>query len=464
MDRRRFLFGLGGAVVALPFLEGLSRRAAHADPPPGFKFAIFMRQANGVTQKEGSEPERFWPTAAPGPGALTAAGLGADRVVNELAAYVDKLLLVRGVKYAFPGNGCGHSGGGNQCLTAAKVSDTPSGNKSLAMGESIDNLIARKLNPDGAEPLTLYAGRMSGYINEVLSYREAKVLRAAERNPFNAYKRLFGLPDADAVAAEKKARERKSVNDLVRAQLTRLRANPALSKGDHDRLDLHFTSIRDLEVKLALQLPDARVKEMEAMSPKVADPANIEEITRMQCDIIALAMSGGITRAATLQIGDGNDATEYVVGGVKQPRFHQISHRIYSDGATGDPIPDAFEKHHQIDRIHARLFKYLLDRLSAYKLPTGTLLDQGVAVWTNDLATGPGHRYDNLPFVMAGGAGGVLRQGAYVDASEGGKMVTNNKLLSTIGAAVGVKNAAGGPLDDFGDPSLAKGQVAAMLK
>ena len=27
--------------------------------------------------------------------------------------------------------------------------------------------------------------------------------------------------------------------------------------------------------------------------------------------------------------------------------------------------------------------------------PTGTLLDQGVAVWTNDLATGPGHRYDN---------------------------------------------------------------------
>lgn len=200
------------------------------------------------------------------------------------------------------------------------------------------------------------------------------------------------------------------------------------------------------------------------MSPKVADPINIEEITRMQCDIIALAMSGGLTHAATLQIGDGNDSTEYVIGGVKQPRFHQITHRIYSDGATGDPIPDAFEKHHQIDRIHARMFKYLLDKLSAYKLPTGTLLDQGVAVWTNDLATGPGHRYDNLPFVIAGGAGGYLKQGQYVDATEAKKLVTNNRILNTLGAAVGVKNAAGGPLDDFGDPSLAKGQIPVMLK
>lgn len=470
MDRRRFLFGLGGAVVALPFLEGLrDKKRAHAGPSPDFKFAVFVRQANGVAQAEGTEPDRFWPSAL---GALTTASMTADstRAVSELAAYADKLLLVKGVKYGFPGNGCGHSGGGNQCLTAAKVSDTPSGNKSLAMGESIDNLIARQLNPKAAdgsqeEPLTLYAGRMSGYINEVLSYRGPKLLRAAERNPYNAYKRLFGLPDPDAVAAARKATERKSVNDLVRAELDRLRKNTSLSKADHDRLDLHFTSIRDLEIKLDLQLPATRVKEMELMSPKVADPANIEEITRMQCDIIALAMSGGLTHAATLQIGDGNDSTEYVIGGVKQPRYHQITHRIYSDGATGDPIPDAFEKHHQIDRIHARLFKYLLDKLSAYKLPTGTLLDQGVAVWTNDLATGPGHRYDNLPFVIAGGAAGYLKQGQYVDASVSGKAVTNNKIMNTFGAAVGAKNAAGsGPLDDFGDPSLAKGQIPVMLK
>jgi hypothetical protein len=458
MDRRRFLFGLGGAVVALPFLEGLSARKSRAGDPPLHKFAIFVRQANGVQQKENTEPDRFWPSAL---GPITTASLTADsdRAVAELKDYGPKLTMVRGVKFAFPGNGCGHSGGGNQCLTAAKVSADPSDNKSLAMGESIDNRIARELNSGtNKEPLTLYAGRMAGYIDEVLSYRGPLQLRAAERNPYTAYKKMFNIADPDTIALEYKAAGRKSVNDLVRAQMTALLKRPDLSTADKARLDLHFSSIRDLEIKASLRLPDARIKEMEAMSPKVADPANIEEISRMQCDIIALAMAAGITHAATLQIGDGNDSTEYVIGGVKQPRYHQISHRIYSDGATGDPIPDATLKHHEIDKIHQRIFKYLLDRLSSYTGPLGTLLDQGVAVMTNDLGTGVGHSYNNIPYVCAGSIGGFLKTGQFIDA--GG--VTNNQILNTFAAGVGVKNGAGDLLDDFGDPSLKKGLITAM--
>ncbi len=457
MDRRRFLFGLGGAVVALPFLEGLGARSSRAGDPPPFKFAIFLRQANGVQQKENAEPERYWPSAL---GAVSAASMtaDADRATSELKDYGSRLTIVKGVKFAFPGNGCGHSGGGNQCLTAAKVSVDPSGNKSLSMGESLDNRIARELNADGAEPLTLYAGMKAGYINEVLSYRGPQQLRAAERDPYNAYTRLFGLTPPSEAALAKKAAGRKSVNDLVRAQMKALLARPDLSSGDRDRLDLHFSSIRDLEVKVALRLPDTRIKEMSAMSPKSGDPINIEEVSRMQCDIIALAMAAGITHSATLQIGDGNDSTEYVIGGVKQPRYHQISHRIYSDGASGDPIPDAALKHHEIDRIHLRIFKYLLDRLDSYKVGAGTLLDQGVAVLTNDLGTGVGHSYNNIPYVIAGGAGGFLKTGQFLDA--GG--VTSNQMMNTLGAAVGCKNGAGDVLDDFGDSSLKKGLIAAM--
>ena len=60
---------------------------------------------------------------------------------------------------------------------------------------------------------------------------------------------------------------------------------------------------------------------------------------------------------------------------------------------------------------------------------------------------------------MAGGAGGFLKTGQYLDLNG----VNNNKLLSTIGAAVGCKNAAGGPLDDFGDPGLAKGMISEIM-
>lgn len=455
MDRRRFLFGLGGVAVALPVLEGLAPKGAKA-AGTAQKYTVILRQANGVVQKSGTEPERYFPDAF---GPITDAGI-TGRALNELKDYRAKMLLVKGVSYAFPGNGCGHSGGGNQCLTAAKVSADPSGNKSLAMGESIDNRIARELTP-GTEPLTLYAGRMAGYINEVLSYRGAKDLRAAERNPFNAYKRLFGLPDAGAAAVERKALLRKSVNDVVRGQMKALLAKPQLSTADKERLDLHFSSIRDLEIMMAAKLPDTEIKAMEAMVPNVANPTYIPEISEMQCSIIALAVATGMCRAATLQIGDGNDATEYTIGGVRYPRFHQISHRIFSDGSEGDPIPDAVGKHHEIDKLHLRMFKKLLDKLSAYTLPTGgTVLDLGASILTNDLATGPPHSYTNLPFVIVGSLGGYLKQGEYVDAGK----VYNNKMWNTIGAGVGCKNSAGAPLDDFGDPGLAKGLIPQMLK
>ena len=62
MDRRGFLKGLGGVVVALPFLEGLAPKGVKA-APSAQKFVVIMRQANGVQQAWDSEAERFWPTA-----------------------------------------------------------------------------------------------------------------------------------------------------------------------------------------------------------------------------------------------------------------------------------------------------------------------------------------------------------------------------------------------------------------
>jgi len=47
--------------------------------------------------------------------------------------------------------------------------------------------------------------------------------------------------------ADQLALRRKSVNDLVREELTALRGRADLSKADHDRLDMHFQSIRDIE-------------------------------------------------------------------------------------------------------------------------------------------------------------------------------------------------------------------------
>lgn len=460
ISRRAVLRGALGAVVALPLLEGLKGVApAQAGGAPQNSFAIFMRCGNGVQQlvTSAGEPETFFPTAY---GPLTTATL-ADRAVARLAPYAARMSIVHGLNYpdSFMDSGCGHSTAGNICLTATPPFDH-SGNKSLASGESIDNRIARELSP-GVEPLTLYAGRKGGYLDEVLSYRGSQQLRAAENNPYNAYVRLFGLPSASAAEQMRLLAQRKSVNDLVRSQMQDLLARPDLSKSDRDRLDLHFTSIRDLENQLSCSLPSMEVDSMNALTAMVENDDYIVQMAQFQCDILALAVACGMAKASTIQIGNGNDGTQYTIGGVKLPSYHQISHRIYSDGSMGAPIPNAVDLHHQIDVLHMDMFKYLLDKLDGYPAPpgsSGTLLDQGVTVWLNDLKDGEHERHD-IPYVLVGGCGGALKTGSFVDA--GG--VTTNLILNTIGAAVGCKNGMGGPLDDFGDATLTKGRVDALV-
>ncbi len=448
MNRRRFLFG-AGALVALPFLEGIVERRARATSSV-LPFAIFVRQGNGVQQAANGETERFWPSFTPGPFTQEALAGDSDRALSELAEHAKSLTFVRGIRFAYPGNSCKHSSGGNQLLTAAKVSDDDC-NSTLALGESIDSRIATQLGGVGDEPLTLYAGRKTGSLDEVLSYRGPRQLRAAERNPFIVYKSLFGLSNVAPDDLEKLQTQRKSVNDLVRDDMQALLSRNDLSKSDRRRLDLHFTAIRDLENGMSCHLAEDETARISSAESSLDDDGTIDSVVKLQCDIMALAVSCGLKRSVTLQIGAGPDPTQYTVDGVRLPSFHDISHR-------SSAIPDAELLHHRVDRKLLGFFKYLLDKLQEQPTPEGTLLDHGICVYMSDIATG-NHSFDDVPIIVAGSAGGALKTGHYVNAGN----VTNNKLLNTLGAAVGCINALGQPLDDFGDPSLEKGFVETML-
>jgi len=183
-------------------------------------------------------------------------------------------------------------------------------------------------------------------------------------------------------------------------------------------------------------------------------------VADFMCELAALAFACDATRTGTLQIGSGNDGTRYYVDGVLQNTFHRISHRIDGDGSEGTPIPNADVLHHGIDKIFAGIFKRFLDRLAAFPGPGGgSLLDDSVVLWTNDLANGPPHSYSNVPQVLAGGAGGFLKTGHYLDAGN----VTHNKLFNTIINAVGVRNSDDSMYDSFGDSTLQRGVIPAMI-
>jgi hypothetical protein len=97
-------------------------------------------------------------------------------------------------------------------------------------------------------------------------------------------------------------------------------------------------------------------------------------------------------------------------------------------------------------------------------MPTGgSLLEHGVSVWYNDLGNGPDHSPNNTPFILGGSAGGFFKQGEHVRVSGDEWGENHKRMLNTIGSAVGLRNEAGGYLDDFGDPDLQSGVLSDVM-
>ena len=440
VNRRNFLKGVGTVAVGLPFLESLPERSAWAaSAPPVFSFFIVAQ--NGVVFP------KFFPSAT---GPISASNLTGDVATAPLVAHAQNLLFIKGINYQQPGpQSCGHAEGCTQTLTGIKPGMT--GNKGYSGGPSADTVIAKAVN-GGAEPLALYAGQ-KGFIAERISFKAAGSgqLRGADVNPYLLYSKVMGLPASmpstggggtttptatDAAAAEL-ANSRKSVNDLVRAEMKSLLSNTTLSSADKSRLQQHFDAIRDTEIKMNMaagavcSLDGITTSKYEALKSGFAfkgDNGGMDDTIKLHLQIVAIAFACGYNRTGTLQWGDGTDGTKYPTTTAMQLGwpFHQISHRIMSDSASGNN-PTAEQAHHEIDTYRMTTLAAGLDVFKAHGLA-----DKAAIVWTNSIADGPSHSTKNVPMIIWGSAGGALKQGAYIDAAGS----QNDKILNTIIQAV----------------------------
>ncbi len=433
MKRRAFLRA-GAVAIGLPFLEGLPDRSAWAaDNAP--VFSLFIVTACGVV---GS---KFFPSAT---GALSTASLSGmtDKATSVLAPHAANLLFIKGLNFPMPGpTACGHAQGSCMALTAAPSGG--SGSTAYSNGISADMVIAKAVNEAGADPLTLYAGnRKNGYIAERISFKGAGSgqVRSADDNPFTLYSKLVGLTGSsggsgttDPLAAEL-VTSRKSVNDLVRAELNSLLGSAALSADDKLRLQQHFDAIRDGEVTMqqmgeACSQSGLATSQIEALESGLAFKTDgmIEDVAKLHLELVALAFACNHNRVATLQHGDGTDQTKYAVpsnAGLGWP-FHHLSHRVQSDSTSGNN-PTAEQAHAEIDVLRMKTLLHGLDQFKARGL-----FDKSLIMWTNHISDGPSHSFKNVPTIIAGDAGGYLKQGMFVDAAGS----TNNKLFNTLIAA-----------------------------
>lgn len=466
VSRRVILRGIGGAVLGLPLLESVGRPAP-ARAGSDRSFAVFFRQANGVAAASptdlGDEPERFWPRST---GPLTLDSLR-GRTLELLAPHRERLLVVGNVNAAELGHGDGHARGALQCLTAADPVTRRAGGDAEAAGPSIDHLLGLELNPDGRESWFMYAGHAGGWLGgPCISYRGPGERRSPIHDPFHGYLQLVGGEAGLSGEARWQIAERgRSVNDLVRSQLVRLQSHPRLGARDRRRLELHQSAIRDLEGRLQCSVHEDQARRLEGLGPLHGsyDGDEVLQAVRAHIDVAALALSCGVTRSIAIQVGSGNDGTtRYRDPATGEPleNFHFVSHRrdAHASG-EGDVIEGSDAQHAMIDRQFATTFRYLLDRLAEAELPGGeSLLDGGVACWLNDCGNGPRHSRKNLPWILAGGAGGRLRTGEYLEVSAGDRDVVNlAPLLRTLASAVGAS------IEEFGSASYPPGVLPELF-
>ena len=254
----------------------------------------------------------------------------------------------------------------------------------------------------------------------------AKTIVQPINDPKKAFSMVFAGVDATAggdPAIARLQKRRRSILDYVQPDYVALKGK--LGAADAARLDTHLQSIREVERSLSIAAPtptgtctppDPTGWLADKSKGNVAGPnEDFLPIGTAQMDLLAAAIACNLTRVATLQWGGTGVYAPYL-GATFKTDHHTISHDDQS--APGSPIE-------VIQNWYAKHFAYLLARLDAMPEGNGTVLDNTAVVWFSEIAQGSHEHYD-MPFVIAGGAGGAFKTGRYVNLNPGSKHVVLN--------------------------------------
>ena len=432
--RRDFLRHLGVSSAALPFLSGLPGLNA-AEGKKG-KRLIIMFSPNGTV------PWEFWPDEAEG------SPLQFKRILKPLEPFKDRLVTLRGVHNKVGGDGDRHMRGMSCLLTGTELlpgniqggSDTPAG---WASGISIDQEIKNFLQskdetrtrfgslefgvavPNRADPWTR------------MSYAGANQPIAPIDDPEQMLGKLYGrIKDKDSLL---------SIVDEVRDDLSRISKN--LRAEDRVRLEEHLTLVREMEAELQRGDEDLElthpVPEIDPDIELVND--NTPRLSRMQIDLLVNSMANDMTRVATLQFMRSVGQARMNWLGINDGH-HSLSHE-------SDENKDAVENLIKINEWFAGELAYLTKRLADTPEPggDGSMLDNTLIVWLNELGKGNSHTLDDIPFVLIGGKAHGIKTDRALNL--GG--VSHNRLWLSIAQSMGhgissfgnAKYCEGGALD-----------------
>ncbi len=428
IHRRRFLRQLGISTAALPFLTGLPSLGLASPVRPRQRLIILFTP-------NGTIPTAFWPEEQGREFKL-------NEIVSPLEPFRDRTLFLRGLSNKVRGDGDNHMRGMSCLLTGIELfpgniqggSDTPAGWASgISIDQEIKNYFQSRVDTrtrfgslefgvgvtDRADPWTR------------MSYAGPNQPVAPVSDPYQMFSKLYGqLKDKENI---------QGILDEVRDDLKKVRR--LVSVEDRRLLDQHEALVREMEKEVSGSSEQKLRTTPPVFEEGIADQNdNVPRLSRMQIDLLVNGFVNDMARVATLQYTKSVGQAHMKWLDIKDGH-HSLSHEPDNDKVSQEKLV-------KINKWFCGELRYLLERLSTTPEPggEGTLLDQTLVVWTNELGKGNSHTLDNIPFVLVGGGFGFdMGRSLKLDK------VPHNRLHLALAHAVGHR------IETFGKPALCEG-------
>ncbi len=448
--RRTFLRGAGGIAIGLPLLDAMmsTSHADEGDIPCRF---VVMFSANGTIE------EAFRPQGGGTDFSFTRPD-GGLHILDPLEAIRDDLLVLWGVDMVSRGQGPGGNGhdmGMGHMLTCQELVVGPSGIGEFshlpdgsAGGISIDQEIANRIGTETPFRSVEFGVRslldLQRQVTSRMCYRAPFEALPPENDPAAGFDALFLDLAADPQELAELRARRGSVLDKVTDDFNRL--NAAVGGADRQKLEAHLHAIRELEQSLFAEGGPLEACEVPTRA-KGLDPNNNDhypDVGRAQMDLMTMALACDLTRVASLQWSTAQSGIRFSWLG-HSDNHHSLSHEADNDDNARNQLIE-------INHWYAQQFTYLVESMKAIPEGDGSMLDNTVVLWVNEQGNGDQHTSTDVPFVVAGNAGGYFDTGRSLQIDG---HAHNDLYISML-------HAMGHEVTTFGLPELATGPIPGL--
>lgn len=456
ISRRKFIAGLGGAVGLSSWVgRAIAQDQGALDPR---RLIVFQRPV-------GTIQNAWWPSGT----GTNLANYQLSRILQPLESFRQDMVVFRGLGLPHAGSsGGGHERGTVLTVTGRKCPNLYAGNGGddpQSEGKSVDQLLLESSPYLTSAPVRSIQASCDQRADtpEVstrhLSYSGARAPMRPYYQPKDSYERIFGtlMPGGASDDLTRARQEKRSVLDFALKDLQRMRAVAPASQ--RDKLDAYEVSVRELEKEL-----DNNTGNTSCVKPTAPEVINVGTRTNAyDSDNVATERDDvkhrtlGELHLATIRAAFKCDLTR-TVSFQWSPGTNHVS---FAD--MWPPSPSTFKVHHTTShkpkdadvtefllRIEVWYAQRLAEFIKSLKETTDMtgkpIFDTTVLAYITEVANAD-HSWDNMPWLMFGGAGtgfigGQMWQhsGAQTSSATSRNLRSTNDYWMTLGKPFGVNN------------------------